>query len=159
MCWKLAIENRVRLTPREEDSPGVSPPHATESDGLSAMFEDFLKNMRLQNQLETEERFAIPFTDPELPTLLDAENCLCPASVAYNTSRSQKATRPVRVMFPSMARKDKDFCKHVVKKSGGLTLDGALSDATCTTHLVVSRLDCTKKVMFSVAAGKWIVNP
>lgn len=61
-----------------------------------------------------------------------------------------------RIMFSGMFQEDRDGCVQIIEKLGGTVVDAY--DATCT-HVVVSKLECTNKLMTSVAAGKWIVHP
>ena len=71
---------------------------------------------------------------------------------------SQCTGHSFRIMFSGMSKEDRDSCSQIIKKLGGMDIDGNHYDSTCT-HLVVAKLECNDKLMTSIAAGKWIVHP
>ncbi len=71
---------------------------------------------------------------------------------------SQYSGHSFRIMFSGMSQEDRDSCVQIIEILGGIAIDGNQYDSACT-HLVVAKLECTDKLMTSIAAGKWIVHP
>ncbi|EFX85333.1 hypothetical protein DAPPUDRAFT_300415 [Daphnia pulex] len=74
--WKHALDNRVRLTPRTEDSPTTTTPIKNERETLDSLAEDYFENLPEKmlncNWEATDEvtnAEASPLPDPNLPPL------------------------------------------------------------------------------------------
>jgi topoisomerase (DNA) II binding protein 1 len=101
----------------------------------------------------------VPATQPL--ELADSQS----APIAWDLHETQKPTgsqpayaQTYRVMFSGMALDDRDSCTAIIEKLGGTVLEANHYDPTCT-HLVVAKVGSNEKLLTSIAAGKWILNP
>lgn len=100
----------------------------------------------------------VPATQP-LEMAPDSQS----APVVWDLHETQKITgsqvAPVyRIMFSGMAQADRDRCTYIIETLGGTILEASHYDPTCT-HLVVAKVGCNEKLLTSIAAGKWVLNP
>ncbi|XP_045030962.1 DNA topoisomerase 2-binding protein 1 isoform X3 [Daphnia magna] len=146
--WKHALDNRVRLTPRADESVDVSTsPHVFHPieifPGITEYFHNLTKRM-LRDCLSAGDA-----ADNTASTDL---------SKTQKTVASQSVASAYCVMFSGMSQEDRDSCTEILENLGGTVISANQYDPACT-HLVVAKLGCNEKLLTSMAAGKWIVHP
>lgn len=100
----------------------------------------------------------VPATQP-LESVPDSQA----ASVVWDLHETQKVfgsdSPPVyRIMFSGMTQGDRDSCSSIIEVLGGTVLEANQYDPTCT-HLVVAKVGGNEKLLTSIAAGKWVLQP
>ncbi|KZS16094.1 putative DNA topoisomerase 2-binding protein 1 [Daphnia magna] len=146
--WKHALDNRVRLTPRADQSVDVSTsPHVFHPieifPGITEYFHNLTKRM-LRDTLSAGDA---------------ADNTAsADLSKTQKTVASQSVASAYCVMFSGMSQEDRDSCTEILENLGGTVISANQYDPACT-HLVVAKLGCNEKLLTSMAAGKWIVHP
>ncbi|KAI9561348.1 hypothetical protein GHT06_012305 [Daphnia sinensis] len=170
--WKHALDNRVRLTPRMDDSVDTTPTsphdlHPTEIfPGINEYFHNLTKRI-LRDSLsagdaaDNEEATDSTVQDRSsdcLDKIHKDTTTLTDLSKTQKTIASQSVVSAYCVMFSGMSQEDRESCTEILEDLGGTVINANQYDPACT-HLVVAKLGCNEKLLTSIAAGKWIVHP